>query len=52
MDLIKLKAPFSGTYRGAIQWALSNKHLTAVDLTMRTVQEVEEFMQIPSLLRK
>ncbi|MCD6460275.1 aldo/keto reductase [bacterium] len=47
-----IEGPFSGTLRGAIQWALNNKHLTAVDITMRNVQEVDEILQIPSLLRK
>ena len=48
----KIEGPFAGTFRGAIQWALNNKHITAVDLSMRNVQEVDEIMQIPSLLRK
>lgn len=48
----KLPGPNSGTKRGALEWALSNQHVTSVIMPMLNVAHVDEYVYVPGMMRK
>lgn len=48
----KIAGPFSGTKRGAVEMVLKNPSITAAVMDMTNMQEVNELVQVPALLRK
>ncbi|RJP59924.1 MAG: aldo/keto reductase [Candidatus Auribacter fodinae] len=48
----RIPGEFRGTSRGAAQWALSNPNICSAVMDMFNVQEVDELVRVPAILRK